>query len=224
MGDVLGEVLAQAVGIAISPLPVIAAILMLLSARGRGAVVGLLAGWVLGIAAMTTAVAALSSFLPDNDPDASQPIQGTIQLLVAAGFFVLAARQWRGRRRGDEEPRMPGWMAAIDTITPAKALALGVLLVVPNPKNTVLTATAGMSIGGTGLTVAEEAIVIAVFTLVAASSVAAPAVAFLASGERLRRPLDALRDWLVRNNAVVVAAVMFGVGVSMVSDGIASLA
>lgn len=39
MGDVLGEVLAQAVGIAISPLPVIAAILMLLSARGRGAVV-----------------------------------------------------------------------------------------------------------------------------------------------------------------------------------------
>ena len=119
---------------------------------------------------------------------------------------------------------MPGWMAAIDTITPAKALGLGVLLVVPNPKNTVLTATAGMSIGGTGLTVAEEALVIAVFTLVAASSVAAPAVAFLASGERLRRPLDALRDWLVRNNAAVVAAVMFGVGVSMVSDGIASLA
>ena len=46
---VIGAILPLALGIAISPIPIIAAILMLLSPKARGTSVGFLLGWVLGI-------------------------------------------------------------------------------------------------------------------------------------------------------------------------------
>ena len=45
MGGVIGEVLPLAVGVAISPLPIITVVLMLLAPHAGGASAGLLAGW-----------------------------------------------------------------------------------------------------------------------------------------------------------------------------------
>ena len=44
MGSVIGEILPLAVGIAISPIPIIAVILMLLSPHAKGASVGFMIG------------------------------------------------------------------------------------------------------------------------------------------------------------------------------------
>ncbi|HET6673526.1 MAG TPA: GAP family protein, partial [Agromyces sp.] len=49
MGSVIGDILPLALGIAISPIPIIAAILMLLSPKAKGTSVGFMLGWVLGI-------------------------------------------------------------------------------------------------------------------------------------------------------------------------------
>ena len=48
MSFVIGEILPLALGIAISPIPIIAAILMLLSPRARTTSVGFLLGWEIG--------------------------------------------------------------------------------------------------------------------------------------------------------------------------------
>ncbi len=49
MAPVIGEILPLALGIAISPIPIIAAILMLLSPKARVTSIGFLLGWVVGI-------------------------------------------------------------------------------------------------------------------------------------------------------------------------------
>ena len=49
MGPVIGEILPLAVGIAISPIPIVAVILMLLSPRAKSTSVGFMIGWVVGI-------------------------------------------------------------------------------------------------------------------------------------------------------------------------------
>ena len=51
---VIGEILPLALGIAVSPIPIIAAILMLLSPRAKGTSVGFLLGWVVGIVVAVT--------------------------------------------------------------------------------------------------------------------------------------------------------------------------
>jgi len=52
MGSVIGDILPLALGIAISPIPIIAAILMLLSPKAKGTSVGFLIGCYAGFRAL----------------------------------------------------------------------------------------------------------------------------------------------------------------------------
>ncbi|MCT9819223.1 GAP family protein [Microbacterium sp. W1N] len=222
MGAVIGEVLPLALGIAISPIPIIAAILMLLSPKARVTSVGFLLGWVLGIIAAVVVFTLLSSVLPSGDPDASKPVQGVIQLILGALLLLLALKQWRGRPRGDQAPALPAWMKAIDKITFLGAFGLGFLLSALNPKNLLMGAGAGVDIGGAGLDVGAIVVVIAVFTVIAACTVAIPVIAYLVASDRLRGPLDGLRGWLEKENAVIMTVLLLVIGVSMIGKGIGS--
>ncbi|MDR7187878.1 threonine/homoserine/homoserine lactone efflux protein [Microbacterium sp. BE35] len=222
MGAVIGEILPLALGVAISPIPIIAAILMLLSPKARVTSVGFLLGWVLGIVVAVTVFTLLSSILPAQDADASKPIQGVIQLLLGAGLLLLSLRQWRGRPKAGEEPQMPTWMQAIDKVSLPVALGLGFLLSAINPKNLLMAAAAGVDIGSAGLEVGSIVLVIALFTLIAASTVLVPVVGYLIAAERLRGPLDALRVWLGKENAVIMAVLLLVIGVSLIGKGIGS--
>ncbi|MFF2486798.1 GAP family protein [Microbacterium sp. NPDC058062] len=222
MGAVIGETLPLALGVAISPIPIIAAILMLLSPKARVTSVGFLLGWVLGIVVAVTVFTLLSSTLPEQDADASKPIQGVIQLVLGAGLLFLALRQWRGRPKAGEEPQLPKWMQAIDKVTFPVALGLGFLLSAVNPKNLLMAAAAGVDIGSAGLDTGSIVLVIAVFTLIAASTVLVPVVGYLIAAEKLRGPLDALRVWLGRENSVIMAVLLLVIGVSLIGKGIGS--
>ena len=82
MGSVIGDILPLALGIAISPIPIIAAILMLLSPKAKGTSVGFLLGWILGIVVAVVLFTLLASVITPSDPDASKPIAGTIKILL----------------------------------------------------------------------------------------------------------------------------------------------
>lgn len=68
MGAVLGDILPLALGVAISPVPIIAAILMLFSARAGGTSSGFLIGWILGIIIATGVFTALAGSLTTGGP------------------------------------------------------------------------------------------------------------------------------------------------------------
>ena len=61
MGQSIGAVLALAVGVALSPLPIIAVILMLCSTHARVNGTMFLLGWVSGLTIVTTAACLLGS-------------------------------------------------------------------------------------------------------------------------------------------------------------------
>jgi threonine/homoserine/homoserine lactone efflux protein len=222
MGAVIGEILSLALGIAISPIPVIVAILMLLSPNARTTSVGFLVGWIAGTVVAVVAVTLLSALLPEDDSDASNPVKGTIGLALGVLLILLAAKQWRARPRGPAEPGLPKWMSAIDTMTPVKGLGLGLLLSALNPKNLIMAAGAGIAIGGSDLGNGQTVVVIAVFTAIAASTVAVPVIGYLVAADRMAEPLDTLRGWLVRENTVVMAILLLVIGVVMIGKGIGS--
>ena len=222
MGAVIGDILPLALGIAISPIPIIAAILMLLSPKARVTGVGFLLGWVLGIVVAVVAFTLLSSILPEQDAGESKPIQGVIQLVLGALLLLLAVKQWRGRPKGDEAPTLPKWMQAIDKITFPGALGLGFLLSALNPKNLLLGVGAGVAIGSASLDAGSIVVAIVVFTVIAASTVAVPVIAYLIAADKLRSPLDALRGWLEKENAVIMTVLLLVIGVTLIGKGIAS--
>lgn len=222
MAAVIGDLLPLALGIAISPVPIIAAILMLLSPKARVTGVGFLLGWIAGIVVVVTVFALLAGIIPEADSNGSQPIVGAFQLILGAILLLLAVRQWRSRPKPGEAPALPAWMHAIDSFTVVKALGVAFLLSGVNPKNLLLGAAAGVIVGDAALDAGATVIVIAVYTVIAAITVAVPVIGYLIASARLAEPLAALRDWLQKENAVIMAVLLLVLGVTLIGKGIAS--
>ncbi|MDN5762076.1 MAG: GAP family protein [Microlunatus sp.] len=222
MGEVIGDILPLALGITISPVPIIAAILMLLSPKAKGTSVGFLLGWIAGIVIALVVFILLASVITPADPDQPQPVAGVIKLLLGALMLVMALKQWRGRPHGDEEPALPGWMSAIDQMTAVKGFGLGFLLSAVNPKNLLMGAGAGVTIGSAGLGGGSVAVAVIVFTVIAAASVAVPVIGYLVAAKAMAGPLESLRTWLVRNNATVMAVLLLVIGVTLLGKGLGS--
>lgn len=222
MNQVIGDILPLALGIAISPVPIIAAILMLLSPKARSTSVGFMFGWLAGIIVAVVVFTLLSSIIPSEQSDVARVVTGIVKIVLGMLLLFLAIKQWRVRPTGDEEPELPKWMSAIDSMSVGRATILAFLLAAVNPKNLLLAASAGISLG-IATTVSETLIAMVIFVLIAASTVAAPVIAYIAASNKLAGALENLRVWLVHNNATIMAVLLLVMGVSVIGKGIGSL-
>ncbi len=222
MGEAIGDVFALGVGIAVSPVPIAAVILMLFSGRARSNSVSFMVAWVLGIAAVTT----VGSLIPGLSTDSGDPSTATgwVKLLLGLLLMLAAARQWRSRPKSGEQAAVPGWMSKIDTLKPPAAGGLGFLLSAVNPKNLLLALAAGASIGAADLAGAQAVATIAIFTLIAALTVLVPVVGYLVAGDRLAPTLGSAKEWLIRNNATVMGVLFVVFSASLLGDAFSILA
>jgi len=218
----IGELLPQAVTIAISPIPIIAAILVLLSPRARTVATAFLVGWVAGIAVAVVVVSLLSSSIPAADPDASKPVAGVVKTVLGVLLVLLAVRQWRARPAPGTTAAPPKWMAAIDSMTPVKAAGLAFLLAAVNPKNLMMAVAAGVTVGTSEASTGAVVWSLVVFVVIASLSIALPVVGFLVAGRRIAGPLGTMRDWLTANNATIMAVLFLVIGVTTLGKGIGS--
>jgi hypothetical protein len=223
MGAAIGDVLGLAAGIAVSPMAIVAIILMLVTAKGRADGTMFAVGWLAGLAVLGTVVLLLAG--PADASEGGQPAAwtGWLKLLLGVGALLLAARQWRGRPAEGAEPETPKWMASLDRIRPGGALGLGALLSAVNPKNGGLTIAAAASIAGAGLAGGEQAVALAVFVLVGSAGVLAPLVLYLVAGEGAARTLESWRTWAGVHNAAIMAVLFLVFGLKLIGDGIAVL-
>ena len=219
MGDAIGATLGYAVGIAISPIPIAAVILMLFSGRARVNGLVFLVAWIVGIAGVATADLLIPGLETD---DSAAPSDTTGWFKLVLGLLLLAGgvRQWKGRPGPDEEPPTPAWMSRIDELKPPAAFGLGLLLSAVNPKNLLLAAAAGASLGALSLTTGQTVAGVAVFTAIAAVTVAIPVLAFLVAGSRLDPVLDTAKAWLIGNNSAVMAVLFVVFGANLLGDAI----
>jgi hypothetical protein len=220
MGQAIGGSLPLAVGIAISPIPIIACILMLFSARARVNGPAFAVGWVAGLAIATTAVLVIADTSGADDGSAGPSLGDAITLLLGVGAIALGVRQWRGRPKAGEPTPMPAALAAIDGFSPIKALGFGVLLSAVNPKNLAFVIAAGVVIDGAVATGGSAPAMIILFVVLASLSIAVPVIYMLVGGEGARRTLEGWREWLAANNAAVMAVLFFVIGAKLVGSGL----
>jgi threonine/homoserine/homoserine lactone efflux protein len=221
MGKAIGEMLPFAVGVAISPMPIVAVVLMLVTAKGRVDGLMFLSGWLGGI---TVAGAVL--LLVAGGRDASENGQPAawidwVKLVVGVLLLLVALRQWRARPREGEAPATPKWMAALNEFTPAKAAGAGVLLSAVNPKNLLLIAAGAAAIAQTGISAGEQVVALTVFVLIGSVGVGAPVFLYFALGDRSRAPLEGLRTWMGRSNTAIMAVLLVVIGVKLIGDAVA---
>ena len=223
MGEAIGQSLVMAVGIALSPVPVIAVVLLLTAGGARRNGPAFVVGWLTGLAVVGVVVLALAG--PAVPGDQGQPATWVSWLKAALGvlLLVIAVRQFAGRPAADAEPATPGWLEGVERFGAARSFGTGAALSGLNPKNLLLAISAATAIAQTGIPGAQQAVAYGVFALIATLSVGAPVAFYLAMGDRSAMMLAAVKAWLGRHNAVIVSVVCLLIGVKLIGDVITEL-
>lgn len=222
MLQAIGHILPIALAVAISSVPIMATIVILLSPKGAQTALPFLIGWVLGMATMVTIFTLGAQAVPsprfDRRPDT---VIAIIEILVGIALVVIASIEWRRALRNPSDA-MPKWLNSVDKLGRWSAFGIAFALNV-RPKGLLLAIAAGLAIRAPDLSVGEAAIVIVIYTVIGASTVAVPVILSLADRKGMEPRLLAMKDWISRNSTTVTALIFILIGVFIIGTGLTEL-
>jgi|GEM_PF-1705403 len=215
---VLGQVLPFAVAGALSSVPVVAVLTLLLARPGRLPAVLFACGYVVGVFGVTLAAQTLfrSALVPPRHVGA-EPGIGVAEIVLGVACVAVAVVP---RRRATGTPRAAALLTRVlGTVPPAVTALLGVALAF-RAKALLLASGVGMALASAHLAFAQDLALLAFDAVATASTVAVPiALAFGRSdGGRVR--LEAVRAWIARNARTVTVVVLLLIGAVLVGDGL----
>jgi threonine/homoserine/homoserine lactone efflux protein len=222
MGNAIGQVLPLAVGVALSPVPIIAVVLMLGTPRARVNGPAFVVGWVLGLTVVGGAVMALAGAAGASDDGPAEWVDW-LKIALGALLLLVAVKQWRGRPRAGQAAPRPGWMKAIDDLAPTRALGIGAALSSVNPKNLLLTVGAAAAIAQAATSTGDEIVALAVFIAVGTLGAGIPVALYFVLGDRAARMLGELEAWMSANSAAIMSVLCLVIAAKLVGDGISGL-
>jgi len=222
MAAIIGHILPLALGVALSSIPIVVMVLILLSPRGRLSSITYLIGAVVGLLGLTTLFSAIATLLPPAPPSEKSPLIGTIEVLIGVALLGLAFIRWRRSRHAEHDiaNQTPKWMTKVTALGPIPSFGLGFVLML-RPKNLLFTIAAGVAIGASGASIAESAVAIAIFVVLGISTLAAPIIFAVADPNRMRKPLEETRIWIERNSSAVTTIVVLVLGTVVIGSGLA---
>ena len=221
LGEAIGDLLPSAVGVALSPIPIVAVVLMLGTPRAGTNGPAFAAGWVVGLVAVGVIVLLVAGDADSSDDTSTAA--DVVTLVFGLLLLAVAVKQWRGRPRPGEEPEVPKWMAAIDSFTPGRSFALGALLSGINPKNLALTLAAAASLAQVGLSTGGDVAGLATFVAIGSLTVAGPVIAYLLLGKGAERALGEVKQFMSDHNAVILALVCLVLAAKLIGNAIGGL-
>ena len=218
MGDVIGEFLPYAIGVAVSPVPIAAVMLMLVTKKAKTNAPLFLVGWLLGLSVVGVVVL----LIPGLEASQGEPstTTGVIKGILGLLLVFLGVKAWKGRPGEGEVAEAPAWMDKIDGFGGGTSLGMGFLLSAVNPKNLLLAVGGAATIAASTLTTSEQYIALAVFVLVASSTILIPVVLYLFLGEKAEQTMTRTRDWLIQNNQTMMSVLLLVISAAMIGDAI----
>jgi threonine/homoserine/homoserine lactone efflux protein len=179
-------------------------------------------GWVGGLTIVSVLVVLIASGASDPGSDAAT---GISWFMAGIGllFLVMAAQQWKKRPKRGEAPEMPSWVASVNSVSPGKALLLGMALSGANPKNLALTLAASAAIANAELGGADTALAIATFVAIGSITVVGAVAFYLAAPARAERPLATVKEFMADNNAIIMMVILVVLGVKILGDALAGV-
>ena len=205
--------------IAVSPITVIPAVLVLHAPRPRPAGLAFLAGWVLGLVGLTAVFVGASDLL--GGLQHSPPRWASwLRVVLGSALIAFGVYQWLTRHR---DRKTPGWLRSFSKLSPARAGVTGAVLTAVRPEVLILCAAGGLAIGTGGLSVAGAWTSGAVFVVVSASTVAIPILGYVGAGDRLDDTLERLKVWMEENHGAMMAVILVVIGLIVLYNGIHAL-
>ncbi|HZA32759.1 MAG TPA: GAP family protein [Propionibacteriaceae bacterium] len=221
MLQAVGHLLPIAVALAVSSVPIMVMIMILLSPRRNVSALPFLLGWVIGIALVVFLSALGANALPEAPRRVQDTLAAVLEIVIGAVLICGAVISFLWRSRS-QTAGVPNWLRSVDSFGPLSSFAVAVVLNF-RPKGLVLGVAAGLVLRGASLRPWETAVGIAIYTVLAASTVVVPIIATLLAPHRVEPRLVAAQAWLTKNGGIVAALILFMIGVVILGDGLAGL-
>ena len=196
---------------------------MLFSRRAKVNGPAFLVGWVLALAAVSTAVYVVSH---DGSVATSSTAADSVswgKIVLGVVLLLLARRNWSKRPVPGEEPALPKWMAAVDVALPGQGLRTRHSARRGEPQEPDPHRGSRRGTGATRPLDADAVVATAVFVVIASLTIALPVLYALVGGERAQGTLDSAKAWLSVHNAAVMAVLFLVFGVDLIAKGLPPL-
>ncbi|MDF1812599.1 MAG: GAP family protein [Verrucomicrobiales bacterium] len=223
MLSVFPETLPQAFGVAVSPVPIAAIILVLMSRNGFPKSVAFVAGWFLGLLVMIGLIIRFIHHIENSGQNEDGVAAPVIKIIFGLILLVMSFRSWQKRPAKGVEPDTPKWMASLDRFGKYRTMILGALLGTFNLKNLPITISAAGIFASHHITAAKIFPSVAAFCLVGSLGVAVPVIVARSAGERAEAVLHRWKVWLSKHNAVIMFVLFLVIGLAALSGGISDL-
>lgn len=214
MGNLYTTLIAHGIAVALSPLPIAALIFLLLSNKPKSNSLGFLLGWFIALVVNVFIFAFLlgaSGVKQGGDPIGVR----IFHVILGVLLILIAFNEWKGRPKKGQKPKVPKWMQEVANFNPFKSFMIAAALVTINAKNTVLDVAVGAIISHEASSINNAIFAIIFFSFVASISILLPVLAFLMFGNRLKKPLNSVNGFFVKNSNVILCVLFLILGVSL---------
>ncbi len=237
MGDLILQLIPLVLGIALSPLAIMALVAILVSPRARANGVAFLIGWSVGAVGVPLLGLWLFSVLAVHE--LQDPPLWVAVLRILVGLLLIAAAVWtyrRGRAHvramaaattpqevARAAPQLPGWLQTVSTFRPGRTALLGAGIFILNPVDASCALIAALDITLSGLDTGTVIAVVIVFCLISILPIAIPVLYVLVRGAKAQPTLDRLRNWIAGHTSALNAALLLVIGALQLEKGISGL-
>ena len=217
--EALGDALPIAMGIAASPWPIIALMILLMTPKSVSNSYAFLLGWFIGL----IGVGVIVLQIPGLSGDSGEPSQlmGWIRLSLGAIFLIFSLLLLKDMVYNKNRPDIPKWIEKVDSYGFIQALVIGFILSGLNFKNASMVATGAASIGGSGITYQQELIVLLLFCLISSLGVLLPHTIFVLFRKNAEVIYGKIKFWLLKNRVLILLLVLVIFGGISLYKGIA---
>jgi len=213
VSEVLFSLLVPALAIAINPVPIVAAVTLLMTDHGRRNTAAFLGALIVIMAADGLLTLYL---VGQGQSSSSSTVHGSIQLVLGLVFLSLFVLQWRSKPVPPGE--QPAWMRMMNKAGLGAALVLGLALT-----NYALLSAGISTIRQAGLSTPDQLAALAFFIVVSVSTVAATLIVFLVRPRWAEVQLTRLGVWLTRHSRAILLVVFGLMGTLFAAQGLSVL-
>jgi hypothetical protein len=231
VNQVVPQLVSAALVGAFSPIATMATIAVLTGQRRPLAnALCLLVGWTFVLMALAGLMLAL---LGDAGSALSDQTKAVLNVIIGILLLSFGLRNVIGARhpmahivedRPEHRQKPPGWMAALDVLTPLKAFGVGAVLLLVSPADLAVYLSALQGLSGNQFSALGR--LLTLLGLVAAIDlcILVPLAIYVAMPRRAAHLLGAMRQWLTTHQRRATAWVLLVFGVLLSVSGVIQLA
>ena len=210
MFNALSTSLPIALGVAASPMTILALMILLMTPRALPNAYSFLLGWFVGLFLVGGLV--LVSPGLNHYTSGPTPVAGWIRIGLGSLFLLISILIVKDLPKKGKQTTPPKWMEKVDSYSPRQALSIGLFLSIINFKNAAMVASGAVVIGAEGLSYWNEVISLLIFCFIASLGVLFPVVIYLLFRDTVELVFVKLKVWLQRYSSLILMIVLIVFG------------